>query len=204
MVVLDRAAVEDRQVGALPGGEDHVVRVERQQAGRIELRIELPVRIVRPLAELEGDQAVLVDAQRTPTGVQLHALADSVLDLVRAGGHVAASLERDHVDVTGALPERRQGNVDGDVAAADDDDARSDQRLAAAHVAQEVDAAEHEGLLDAVDRDESRPLRPETQEDRVVVLPERLQPGDRAPVWIGTPSTRICSSSCSSRSGGSR
>ena len=58
------------------------------------------------------------------------------------------------VDVLRALPQRRQGDVDGDVAAADDDDPRPDpHRLAAAHGAQEVDAAEHEGLMDAVDRD---------------------------------------------------
>ena len=53
-----------------------------------------------------------------------------------------------------ALPQGRQGDVDGDVAAADDHDPRPDaHRVAAAHGLQEVDAAEHEGLLDTLDRD---------------------------------------------------
>ena len=54
----------------------------------------------------------------------------------------------------GALAQSGQGDVDRDVAAADDDHPRPHpDRLAAAHVAQEIDAAEHEGLLDTVDRD---------------------------------------------------
>jgi len=57
------------------------------------------------------------------------------------------------------LPQRRQGYVDGDIAAADDDNPRPDpHRLAAAHGMQEVDPAEHEGLLDTLDRDEARAL----------------------------------------------
>ena len=148
--VLDPAALEDRQVGALTGGEDHVIGFELQQAGGVELRIEAAVLVVGPLAELEGDLAFLVDAYRAPARVQLHAFGDGVLDLVRAGRHVAALLEGGQVDVLRALPQSRQGDVDGDVAAADDDDPRPDpHRFAAAHGTQEVDAAEHEGLMDA-------------------------------------------------------
>ena len=79
-----------------------------------------------------------------------------------------------------ALPQRRQGDVDGDVAAADDDDPRPDSdRFAAAHGPQEVDPAEHEGLLDTVDLDQARLLRAEPEEHGVVVLAERLQAADR-------------------------
>ena len=179
MRVLDRAAVEDRQVGALAGGEDHVVGLERQQAGGVELRIELAGLVVDLLAELEGALAVLLDADRPPARVQLHAFGDGVLDLVGAGRHLAALLQGDHVDVRRALPQRRQGDVDRDVAAADDDHPRPDpHRLAAAHGPQEVDAAEHEGLMDTFDRDQARALGAEAEEHGVVVLAERIEAAD--------------------------
>ena len=136
--------------------------------------------VLGPLAELEGDLAFLVDAHRAPARVQLHAFGDCDFDLVRAGRHVAALLEGGQVHVLRALPQRRQGDVDGDVAAADDDDPRPDpHRFAAAHGVQEVDAAEHEGLMDAVDRDEARPLGAEAEEHGVVVLAEGLEAADR-------------------------
>ena len=59
-------------------------------------------------------------------GPQLHAFGDRGFDLVRAGRHLAALLQGHQVDVLRALPQRRQGDVDGDVAAADDDDPRPD------------------------------------------------------------------------------
>ena len=81
-----------------------------------------------------------------------------------------------------ALPQSGQGNVDRDVATADDHDPRPDpDRFAAADVAQEVDAPEHELLVRAVDRDELGRLGPEAQEDRVVVGFERLEAPDRGP-----------------------
>ena len=176
---LDRAAVEDRQVGPLTGGEDHVVALERQQAGGVELRIELSGLVVDLLAELEGRLAVLPDADRAPPGVQLHAFPDGVLDLVGAGRHLAAVLQRDHVDVRCALAQGRQGDVDRDVAAADDDHPRPDpHRLAAAHVPQEIDAAEHEGLMDTLDRDQARALGAEAEEHGVVVLAEGVEASD--------------------------
>ena len=110
-MVSTAAAVEDRQVGALTGGEDHVVALERQQAGGVELRIELSGLVVDLLAELEGGLAVLPDADRAPAGVQLHAFPDGVLDLVGAGRHLAAFLQGDHVDVRlrlGAAPSGRR------------------------------------------------------------------------------------------------
>ena len=140
--IFDPAAIEDRQVGALTGGEDHVIGFELQQAGGVEYRIEAAVRIVRPLAELQGDLAFLIDADRAPARVQLHAFGDCVFDLVRTGRHFAALLEGGHVDVRRALAQSRQGDVNGDVSAADDDDPRPDpHRFAAAHGMQEVDAA---------------------------------------------------------------
>ncbi len=137
--------------------------------------------------------------------MQLDAFGDCDFDLVRAGRHVAALLERGQVDVLRALPQSRQGDVDGDVSAADDDDPRPNaHRLTAAHGVQEVDAAEHEGLMDAFDRDQARPLGAKAEEHGVVVLAEGLEAVDRALVWIWTPSTRIWSISWSSRSGGRR
>ena len=44
-------------------------------------------------------------------------------------------------------------------------------RLAAAHGAQKVDAAEHERLVHALDRDEARQLRAEAEEHRVSLAP---------------------------------
>ena len=58
-VIFDPAAVEDRQVGALTGGEDHVIGFELQQAGGVELRIEVAVLVAGLLAELEGDLTIL-------------------------------------------------------------------------------------------------------------------------------------------------
>ncbi len=204
--IFDLAAFEDRQVGALTGGEDHVIGFELQQAGSVEYRIEAAVRVAGLLAELEGDVAILIDAQRAPAGVQLHAFGDGELDLVRAGRHVAALLKRGHVDVLRSLPQSRQGDIDGDVAAADDDDPWPDpHRFAAAHGMQEVDPAEHEGLLDTLDRDEARPLGAKAEEHGVVVLAEGLEAANCVR-WCGlsTPSARIWSISWSSRSGGRR
>ena len=48
-----------------------------------------------------------------------------------------------------------------------------------AHGAEEVDAAEHEGLVDAVDRDQAGALRAEAEEHGVVVLAERFDAADR-------------------------
>ena len=88
-------------------------------------------------------------------------------------------LAKDHVDVLRALAQRRQGDVDGDVAGADDHDPRPDAHpIAAAHGAQEVDATEHEGLVDAVDRDEARALGAQTEKHGVVVLAEGIEAVD--------------------------
>ena len=79
-----------------------------------------------------------------------------------------------------ALPQSRQGHVDRDVSAADDDDARPDaHRLAAARGAQEVDAAEDEGKMGALDRQQAGLLRAEPEEDGVVLLAELLDARDR-------------------------
>ncbi len=78
-----------------------------------------------------------------------------------------------------ALAQRGQGDVDRDVAAADDDHPRPDpDRLAAAHVAQEIDAPQHEGLMDTFDRDQARALGTEPEEHRVVVLAKGLEAAD--------------------------
>ena len=67
-----------------------------------------------------------------------------------------------------------------DVAAADDDDPRPDpHRCAAAHGVQEVKAAEHEGLMDTLDRDEARSLGAESKEHGVVILAKGLEAADR-------------------------
>jgi hypothetical protein len=61
---------------------------------------------------------------------------------------ISRRFSSDTVDALRALAQRRQRDVDGHVATADDDHARPDARgLAAAHRAQEVDAAEHEGMV---------------------------------------------------------
>ena len=180
VVVFDPAAVEDGQVGALTGGEDDVIGFERQQPAGVELRIEVALLVAGLLAELQGELTILTDADRPPARVQLHAFGDGIFDLVRAGRHVAAFLERGEVDVLRALPQSRQGHVDGDVAAADDDDPWPDaHRIAAAHGMQEVDAAEHEGLMDTLDRDEARSLGAEPEEHRVVILAKGLEAADR-------------------------
>ena len=104
-----------------------------------------------------------------------------------------------------ALAQRRQGDVDRDVATADDDDPRPDpDRFAAAHVPQEIDAPEHEGLMDTFDRDQAGPLRAEAKEHGVVVLSKRLEAADLGAGMDRDPSARIWSSSWSSRSGGRR
>ena len=179
--IFDPAAIEDRQVGALAGGEDHVIGFELQQAGGVEFRIESAVRVAASArSNCKVTSAILIDAQRPPARVQLHAFGDGDFDLVRAGRHVAALFQRGQVDMLRALPQSRQGDVDGDVAAADDDHPRPDlHRLAAAHGMQEVDTAEHEGLLDTLDRDEARSLGAEAEEHGVVVLAEGLKAADR-------------------------
>ena len=127
-------------------------------------------------AELEGELAVVVDAHRPPARVQLHTFGDGVLDLVRARRHLAALLERDQVDVLRALSQRGERDVDGDVAAADDDDPRSDSHgLAAVNGSEEADPSEHEGLLDTFDLDAARLLGAEAEEDGVVVLAECIE-----------------------------
>ena len=79
-----------------------------------------------------------------------------------------------------ALPQRRQGHVDGNVPAADDHDPWPDShRSTAAHGVQEVDAAEHEGLMDTLHRDEARSLGAEPEEHRVVALAKGLEAADR-------------------------
>ena len=101
---FDSAAFENREVGALARGQDHVVGFELQQSGGIELRIELAVLVLDLLAELEGDLAILFDAHRSPARVQLYPFGHRELDLVRAGRHVAALLERGEVHVRSTLP----------------------------------------------------------------------------------------------------
>ena len=141
--------------------------------------LNLPVASLMLLAELEDGFAVLVDAQRAPARLQLHAFGDRGFDLVRAGRHLAALFQRHQVDVLRALPQRRQGDIDGDVAAADHDDPRSDANaFAAAHRAQEIDAAEDERLMHALDRQHARRLGAQADEDGVVVLAERLEAAD--------------------------
>jgi len=72
---------------------------------------------------------------------QLHAFGNCQLDLVGAGRHIAAFLERGQVNVQCALAQRCQGDVNGDVAAADDDHPRPNpHRLAATHGVQEINA----------------------------------------------------------------
>ena len=175
---LDRTAVEDRQVGALTGGEDHLVALERQPAGGVELRIDFP------LSSWTCSQSWKVLSPSSPmlTGPspgQLHAFPNGVFDLVGAGRHLAAVLEGDHVDMRCALAQGREGDVDGDVAAADDDHPRpSTDRLAAAHVPQEIDAAEHERLMDTFDRDWARALGAEAEEHGVVALAKGVEATD--------------------------
>ena len=78
------------------------------------------------------------------------------------------------------LPQSGQGNVDGDVAAADDDDPWPDlHRLTAAHGMQEVNAAEHEGLMDTLDRDHARSLGAKPEEHCVVILAKGLKAADQ-------------------------
>ena len=179
VVVFDRAAIEDRQVSALSGRQNHVIGCKGQQSVFIEYWIEASVFIARPLAVVQSDLSILVDAYRPPTCVYLHAFGDGEFDLVRAGRHVAAFLKRSEIDMLRALAQSRQGDVDRDVAAADDDDARPDpHRLAAAHSMQEVQSAEHKGLLDAVNRDKARTLGAETEEHGVVILAEGFEAGD--------------------------
>ena len=180
VVVFDPAAVEDGQVGALTGGEDDVIGFERQQPAGVELRIEVALLVARLLAGPQGELTIVTDADRPPARVQLHALGDGIFDLVRAGRHVTAFLERGEVDMLCALPQRRQGHVDGHVPAADDHDPWPDaHRSAAAHGVQEVEAAEHEGLMDTLHRDEARSLGAESQEHGVVILAKGLEAGDR-------------------------
>ena len=79
----------------------------------------------------------------------------------------------------GALAQGGQGHVDGDVAAADDGDPRPHLHgVAAAHGAQEVDAAQHEGPVDAVDGDEAGPLGAQAEEHGVVVGAEGVEAAD--------------------------
>ena len=139
----------------------------------------LPALVLDALAELEDGHAFFLDAQRAPAAAQLHALGGGGFDLVRAGRHLAALFQRHQVDALRALAQRRQRHVDGDVAAADDHHARPHaHRLAAAHGAQEVDAAEHEGVVRAFDRQQPRGLRARADEDGVVLLAEVFQPVD--------------------------
>ena len=179
-VVLDAAAFEARQVGALAGGEDDVVGVEFQEAGAVELRVELAVLVLDLLAELEDGHPLLVEPQGSPAGAQLHALGDRELDLSRAGRHVAALLQRGQVDVRRTLAQGGQRDVDGDVAATDDDDPRPDAHgSSAARGAQEVDAAEHEGEVGSFDGKQASLLRSEPEEDRIVPLAKLPDARDR-------------------------
>ena len=72
--VLDSAAFEAGQIGALTGGENDLIGFERYQPIGVELGIELPRVVLGAHAELEGDLTVLVDAHWAPARVQLHAL----------------------------------------------------------------------------------------------------------------------------------
>ena len=75
-----------------------------------------------------------------------------------------------------ALSECGERDVDGDVAAADDNDPRSDpDGLAAVNGSEEADPPEHEGLLDTFDLDAARLLGAEAEEDGVIVLAEGIE-----------------------------
>ena len=157
-----------------------MIGFQLQEAVDVEFRIELAGLVLDPLAELEDGDALFLETQRSPAGVELHAFGDRELDLVGAGRHVAALLERGQVHVPRALPQGRQGDVDRDVSAADDDDPRPDaHRLSAARGAQEVDAAEDERKMGALDGQEASLLRAEPEEDGVVLLAELLDARNR-------------------------
>ena len=130
-----------------------MIGFQLQQAVDVEFRIELAGLVLDALAELEDGDALFLETQRSPAGVNLNAFGDRELDLVGAGRHVAALLERGQVHVPCTLAQGRQSDVDRDVSAADDDDARPDaHRLSAPRGAQEVDAAEDERKMGAFDR----------------------------------------------------
>ncbi len=179
---FEPAALDAGEVGALPHGEDDLVALEAQPALGVELRIEAAAilnTVEDAVAVLEHDLAVVLDAHGPPARMQGHALGHGGLDLVRAGRHLAALFEADHVHLLRALAQRRQRDVDGDVAAADHHHARTDlDRHPAPDVAQEVDAAENEGLVHALDRDEARHLRAQAEEDRIVVPAEGIEAVD--------------------------
>ena len=89
-LALDRTALQQCNVGALAGREQHLIGLQGQQSAGVELRVEATAVVLDPLAELKHRRALGVDAQRTPTGMQLHALGHGQLDLVGAGRHLAA------------------------------------------------------------------------------------------------------------------
>ena len=173
---FETAALDAGQVRTLANGEDHMVAFEAQPLAGIELRVEAAGLVKYVFAVLEADRPIFLDARRPPTRMHDHALGDRSLDLVRTGRHLAALFEADHVDLLRSLAQGGERHVDGDVAAADDDDARTDPHvLAAADIAQEIYAAKNEGLMHTLDRNHARHLRAKAKEHRVVILAEDVE-----------------------------
>ena len=124
---LDLAAVEEvAPLDALADGHQDEVRRDLLEFADIVLRGELVVCVEDGGAAFKfyaRDPAVVNDnAVRAPGIVDLDALAAGLILLLRQRRHLFGLFKAEHRDLAGALADRGAGDVDGHVAAADDDD----------------------------------------------------------------------------------